>query len=103
MTLVHVQRILPTPRHLPVYAYANEEQAYLVHMRQGQNYLLAAVSLLSLRVPYRFLAFPAFSRGIVFLRVPYGVVHVQSIYETPNTALNRSTFDGSSYGELQTG
>ena len=62
-------------------------------MRQGQNYLLAAFSLLSLRVPYRFLAFPAFSRGIMLLRVPYvchGFVHVQSIYETPNTELNRS-------------
>ena len=71
-----------------------------MYMRHGQNYILAAVSLLSLRVPYRFPAFPAFSRGIVILRVPivcHGFVHVQSINETPNTELNSSIFDLSSY------
>ena len=36
--------------------------------RHGRNYLLTAGSLLSL-VPYRFPAFPSFSRGIVFSRV----------------------------------
>ena len=60
------------------------------HMRHSQNYLLAAVSLLSLRARCHFPAFPSFSSGIVFWESPilcHGLVHFQSINETPNTKL----------------
>ena len=64
------------PLHIDLYIYIHKcRHIYLciyiyMYMRHGQNYLLAAVSLLSLRVLYRFPAFPAFFKGIVFLKVP---------------------------------
>ena len=66
--------IIYTHLYIYMYIYIYRFIVYVytymyIHMRHGRNYLLAAVSLLSLRVPYRFPAFPSVP-GVSFFESP---------------------------------
>ena len=78
------------------------EKQLVRHMRHGRNYLLAAVSLDSLRVPYRFPVFPSVLSSIVLLRVPYRLPWFCAFFTISMTRRILSSteviFDGTSYG-----
>ena len=66
-----------------------------LQMKHGRNYLLTPVSLLSLRVPYRFPALPSFSRGIVF-ESPLSFAMVVCIFTMKHRNITQQYFDGTS-------
>ena len=71
-------------------------------MRHGQNYLLAAVSLLSLKSPVSFSSVSSLFQGYRFFERPLSFAMVLCIFRVSMKhqipKLNRSNFDGTSNG-----